>query len=299
MKVRKSIIKRLIIILLIILGIGCLTYTSVMCFLTQTNHSYIVNNYTKTVAKLSDDEIEKIESKANDYNKALNNLNSVGDYDKNIIEGNYDVLQVGDVISYLDIPSIDCYLPVYDNTEDNTLQVGLGHQKNTSLPVGGKNTNCVILGHSGLTTDTLFNNLPDVKKGDLFYLNTLNKKYTYKVSNIYTVLPDELDNYIDIKKDRDIVTLITCTPIGVNTHRLVVQGERIEDVSSSSASSSTAVSDSSQTHKSENKYSYDNMKHIILIVIIAICGIIAFSISFLIILKHRRKKEKMSNGKTE
>ena len=151
--------KKLIAIILIVIGLFCITYTTIFTFINQTGHSYVINKYEKAVSKLSESKINDIEEKAHKYNKAINNLADTGTYDEETIKGSYDVLQLGDIISYINIPKIDIYLPIYDNASEEVLQVGIAHEKGTSLPVGGNNTNCVLLGHSGLTTDPLFTEL--------------------------------------------------------------------------------------------------------------------------------------------
>lgn len=126
----------------------------------------------------------------------------------------------------LAIPSIGVALPVYHGTEPETLAHGVGHLYGSGLPVGGEGNHSVLTGHSGLIDATLFDRLPEVKVGDKFYLNVLGEDFTYQVDEINTVLPEDTSKIQPIA-DRDLVTLITCTPYGVNSHRLLVRGTRV------------------------------------------------------------------------
>ena len=174
------------------------------------------------------------------------------------------------------------YLPIYNNTDDKTLQNGIGHEKSSSLPVGGTNTNCVLLGHSGLTTNPLFTDLHKLDTGEYIYLKTMNKTYTYKVYDIDKVTPEEAENYTGIVKGKDIVTLITCTPIGINTHRLIVRGERVDNTQSNKAN---------QT-EDNNSNSIDNVRRkLITIGLIVMIVAILFTFSYCM-----RKGEKKKKG---
>lgn len=276
---KKQLIQKIITICLIVFGSIFIIFTIVVIILNQTNHSYVIDSYNKTVSSMSDADINKREEKAKNYNKSLCDLKQKGEYDNDELVGEYDALQLGDVISYIDIPSIDVYLPIYDGTSDDVLQVGIAHEKSTSLPVGGKNTNCVLLGHSGLSTDSLFTDLPDLKKEDVIYLHTLNKKLGYKIKNIYTVLPNELNDYINIYNNKDMVTLITCVPVGVNTHRLVIQAERF---------SLDVVKDVSDINI-ENSKSYSNMMFIWIVVGICFDVLILIILFILFIRSYNRR----------
>ena len=158
-KLKKILKNKWLIIAIIIIAIVCLASTYIGSMYNQTKYSYVINNYQEKVSSLSKDDIEDKEQKAKKYNNSLNDLSSTGKYDKDTVTGYYDVLNLGKIISYIDIPKIDVYLPIYNNTDDKTLQNGIGHEKSSSLPVGGINTNCVLLGHSGLTTNPLFTDL--------------------------------------------------------------------------------------------------------------------------------------------
>lgn len=129
-------------------------------------------------------------------------------------------------MGYIEIPTIDVKLPIYAGTSENVLSRGVGHINASSLPVGGESTHAVLTGHRGLPSALLFTDLDKVKKGDTFYIHSLNKVLAYKVDQIKVVLPNETNDLL-VVKNKDYVTLVTCTPYGVNTHRLIVRGERI------------------------------------------------------------------------
>lgn len=131
------------------------------------------------------------------------------------------------LISYIEIPSISCYLPIYHGTEEAVLQIGIGHITGTSLPVGGESTHCVLSGHRGLPSAKLFTDIDQLVIGDIFYLHTLDRTLEYEVDQISIVEPTDFSK-LQIEEGEDYCTLVTCTPYGINTHRLLVRGHRIE-----------------------------------------------------------------------
>lgn len=205
--------KTIIPIIFIIIGliIGAIPICGML--LNQTASSDVIKEYEETVDNMTDEEIK-------DKKDTAQLFNDTGS------PAYYNALGINDVISYIEIPKINVYLPIYEGTDEATLESGIGHLEGTSLPVGGKGTHCVLTGHSGLTTKTMFSDLQELETGDKFYLHTLDEALCYEVFNIITILPNEAQEYLSVNTD-DLVTLITCTPIGVNTHRLLVQGRRI------------------------------------------------------------------------
>ena len=129
-------------------------------------------------------------------------------------------------MSYIEIPKIKCSLPIYHGTDEAVLQIAVGHIEGSSLPVGGVNTHCVLSGHRGLPSAKLFSDLDKLEEGDLFMIRTLNQTLTYEVDQIRIVLPEEIDD-LEIVEGEDLCTLVTCTPYGINTHRLLVRGHRV------------------------------------------------------------------------
>ena len=130
------------------------------------------------------------------------------------------------IMANIEIPCIDVSLPIYHGTDDDALNNGVGHLKESSLPVGGKSTRSILTGHRGLPTAKLFTRLDELEKGDLFYIHVCNKTLAYRIMKIEIIKPEELDK-LDIEEGKDLVTLVTCTPYGINTKRLIVTGERI------------------------------------------------------------------------
>lgn len=206
--------KKIIWILIIIIGISLILFPTISNLINDSNSNNQIDEYNKAVSGLTDDEKSNMEENASKYNSTGNS-------------NYYNALNLGEVISYIEIPKINVYLPIYNDTSEKTLSVAIGHLERTSLPVGGKGTHCVLTGHSGLTTNKLFTDLDKLEVGDTFTLHTLDKKLVYKVTNIEIILPDDV--YYNCEYDKDQCTLVTCTPIGINTHRLCVRGERTEN----------------------------------------------------------------------
>ena len=225
----------ILIILIFLVGLGVLSYPLV---------SSMINNYfdrsaahDKMVAAegMPKEKIQQFFEEAEDYNRSLTDTVVLTDpfdmesYEK--IGAHYD--ETFDIdgkgfIGYIEIPKINVFLPIYHGTDDEVLQKGAGHLHNTSLPIGGKNTHSVISAHSALPSKTLFDYLPDLEEGDEFKIYVLDRTLTYRVDQIKTVLPSEIDD-LYVVSGKDLVTLMTCTPYTVNTHRLLVRGERVED----------------------------------------------------------------------
>lgn len=207
---------------LIIGGIGMMFYPLVSDLLANHNATKVINDYDDTVIDSGDELLQNLKSQANDYNERLyaGDLMSYDDY-SNLLS-----VSTSHIMSYITIPKLDLELPVYHGTSEAVLQTGIGHVYMTSLPVGGKNTHCALSSHTGLASSSLFTGLDQMEIGDVFYLQTLDEKLCYEVNDIKVVLPSESES-LEIVKDQDLVTLITCTPYGINSHRLLVTGQRI------------------------------------------------------------------------
>ena len=180
---------------------------------------------------MDDDTYESIWREAKEYNAGLleryNNFTLTEEQAEK-----YDaLLNIGGdgVMGYIEIPSIDVHLPIYHGTDDAVLQIAVGHLEWTSLPVGGESTHCVLSGHRGLPSARLFTDLDQLKEGDYFMLNILDETLTYEVDQIRIVEPEEVDK-LTIIEGRDLCTLVTCTPYGVNSHRLLVRGHRVDNL---------------------------------------------------------------------
>ena len=177
---------------------------------------------------MRNDEIEKIFAKAQDYNRRLEKEPG-GFYNPARVSGYSETLDISGtgIMGYVDIDRIGVELPIYHTVDDSVLSIGAGHLEGTSLPVGGESTHCVLSGHRGLPSAKLFTDLDELEQGDEFTITVLNKKLTYRIDQIKTVLPTETDD-LQIVKGKDYCTLMTCTPYGINSHRLILRGVRIE-----------------------------------------------------------------------
>lgn len=178
-----------------------------------------IEDYKEAVLHEESGKLQDMYERAQQYNEALYQGEAVS------VAGYGDLLAVTDAIGYLEIPKLNVYLPIYHGLEEETLQKGIGHIPETSLPVGGASTHCVLSGHSGLPAARLLTGLDEMKEGDRFYLHVLDQTLAYEVNQVTVVLPEETEQ-IRIAEGKDYVTLQTCTPYGVNTHRLLVRGER-------------------------------------------------------------------------
>lgn len=215
-----------------VLALGITLYPLLSNFLGEKNRSLVETRYAEAVEKLDDTELIQARKTAQDYNATLLSVTDNA-YSKKALsqaaESYDDLLNVqGDAImGYVEIPKISVNLPVYHGTEEATLDRGVGHLLGSSLPVGGLGTHCVLTGHSGLSGQKMFSDLDQLETGDVFYLKTLDETLAYMVLDINKVLPEDTSK-LSIDPARDSVTLVTCTPYGINTHRLLVRGERIE-----------------------------------------------------------------------
>lgn len=207
-------------------ALGFLLYPLVGELLSKKYHSDIETTYTAVIADTDDAELTVQRKAAEQYNAMLSGAA--------ITEGGASApplpyaeqLTVGGVMCYVDIPKINVYLPVQHGTDADTLEKSVGHVVGTSLPVGGSSTHAVLSAHSGLASSKLFSDIDQLAAGDTFYIHVLGEVLAYQVDNIATVLPTDT-SLLQIEDGKDYVTLVTCTPFGVNTHRLLVRGHRI------------------------------------------------------------------------
>ncbi len=220
--------------LVLLAGLSFVCYPFISNYLMEQNQSSEILNQNLSVNQGENKNIEKALIAAREYNKRLLsnvmlsdpfNYDSDKDYDKKY----YELLNMNGngVMGSIEIPKINVKLPIYHGTSTRTLEKGIGHLQKTSLPVGGKSTHAVLTGHSGLSTSRLFTDLEQLSVNDIFFIYVLNQKLAYKVDSIKVVLPTEI-NELKVVNDKDYVTLVTCTPYGKNTHRLLVRGERTD-----------------------------------------------------------------------
>ena len=221
--------------------IGIMLYPIISNLYIEHHQGNIIDEYNKTVESMPDDTLEKEREKAEGYNKMLTgNMIITDPFDpeaqKKLEENSdyYNILNIGNdnIIGYIKIPKINVSLPIYHGTSEDVLKRGVGHLQNTSFPIGGEGTHAVLSGHTGLSSAKLFTDLDKLEEGELFFIEVLGEKLAYKIDQIKIVEPSETSDLV-IKSGEDYVTLVTCTPYGINSHRLLVRGTRIpytEDV---------------------------------------------------------------------
>lgn len=223
-------VSTIILILVFLTGLSLLLYPTFSDYWNSLHQSRAIAGYVSDVADIDNDTYEKLWQSAEEYNAALAESGirwqlteeEQADYESQLR------LSTTDVMGYIEIKKIDCYLPIYHGTDEAVLQVGVGHLEGTSLPVGGESTHCVISGHRGLPSAKLFTDLDQLEVGDTFVLYILDETLTYEVDQIRIVEPDDTSD-LEIAEGEDYCTLLTCTPYGVNTHRLLVRGHRTEN----------------------------------------------------------------------
>ena len=212
-------------------GLALMLYPSFADYWNSLHQSRMIADYAKEVAEVSSDDYEKIWEDALAYNASLpskRNRYVLSDEDREEYTSLLNVSGSG-VMGYIEIPDIKVSLPIYHGVDPAVLQIAIGHIEGSSLPVGGESSHCVLSGHRGLPSAKLFTNLDQVEKGDIFMMRILDETLTYEVDNIIIVDPDEIKT-LDIAPGEDLCTLVTCTPYGVNSHRLLVRGHRIDNL---------------------------------------------------------------------
>lgn len=233
---KKGIIKILLVFLLLGIALGLMAYPFIANYIFENRADSIVSVIEQSAQNTDKEEWKTAIEQAEEYNHVLASGHiqlkdpfmeeklgeEAGDYDSLLC------MTDDGVMGFIEIPSIDLSLPIYHGTSEQVLEMGAGHLQGTSLPVGGESTHTVLTGHTGLSSAKLFTDLAELEIEDIFFLKVMGKRLTYKVDRIKVVLPSELDD-LCVERGKDYCTLITCTPYGVNTHRLLVRGERTED----------------------------------------------------------------------
>lgn len=226
----KKRISTIITVIVFVTGLSLLLYPTVSNYWNSLHQTKAVANYSDAMEKMSKKKKQDAIDAAKAYNEAL--LSNVGRFTPTEEELNtYKSLLNADstgMMGYIEIPEIRCELAIYHTVEESVLQVGIGHLEGSSLPVGGSGTHCVLSGHRGLPSAQLFTKLDRLKNGDIFMLHVYDQVLTYEVDQIAIVEPEDY-GLLQIEEGQDLCTLFTCTPYGINTHRLLVRGHRIEN----------------------------------------------------------------------
>ncbi|EGT4137505.1 class C sortase [Clostridium perfringens] len=262
-----------ILILITLIALGFLLYPSFSNYINNKFAVSTISDYTEKINNVNDEEVDDFIKNINKYNEDLFNGTAENELP------DYLNINKGDVLGYIEIPSINIKLPIYYGTSVDILKKGVGVLEGTSLPVGGENTHSVLSAHTGLTNQKLFTDIDKLKDGDVFYLHILKKDLAYKVNQIKVVHPDEIDE-LKISDEKDYVTLLTCYPYGINTERLLVRGERTD----------LSPSNVEQVQKEISTFNHSN-ENLILIVIILISVLIIIFLLFLI-MKFKGKNKK-------
>ena len=221
--------KTLLLILIFLAGLSLLLYPSISNYWNSLRQSKLVYSYMENVTKMESAQKRELFEKAREYNEELAKtpvhfMLTAAEQER--YEQTLDVSGTG-VMGYLEVPKISVSLPIYHGTEKNVLEFAIGHLAGTSVPVGGESTHAVLTGHTGLASSRLLTDLNEMEIGDIFYIQIMDETLTYEVDQIRKVLPENTQD-LNIVKGEDYCTLVTCTPYGINTHRLLVRGHRIE-----------------------------------------------------------------------
>jgi sortase A len=221
----------IILCLVILIGVGLLSYPTVSDWWNRFHQTRAVASYAAAVSQMKTEDYDRLFAEADDYNRKLAGTGMKWSMTDEEIQEYNSILDISEngIMGYIDIPRIRQTLPIYHGTDDAVLQIAIGHLAGTSLPVGGDSTHCVVSGHRGLPSARLFTDLDRLIVGDIWTMTVLNRTVTYEVDQIRIVEPEDLSE-LQIVQGSDYCTLLTCTPYGINTHRLLVRGHRIPNL---------------------------------------------------------------------
>lgn len=216
--------------IIFLIGLLLVLYPTVSNFLNNREQKKVIREYSSIVNNMDKEEKEAMYNEAVDYNKEIYEKGMIDYSNPDAVQGYNDILDVSGtgIMGYISIPKINVELPIYHGTSDGVLQVAVGHLEGSSLPVGGENTHCVLSGHRGLPSADLFTHLDRLNVHDIFTISVLDKTLVYEIDQIKVVAPGDTQ-YLQIEDGKDYCTLLTCTPYGINTHRLLVRGVRVAD----------------------------------------------------------------------
>ena len=231
MRLIKKHFTTILLVLILLTGVSLLLYPTVSDYWNSFHQSRAIASYVEAVAEIDNTDYEKMWQEAVAYNEKLKDNSGRWTPTDEELEEYDQILNISDtgIMGYVEIPKINVSLPIYHGTDEAILQIAIGHIPGSSLPVGGKGTHCVISGHRGLPSAKLFTDLDQMEEGDLFMMRVLDETLTYEVDQIRIVQPEDLSD-LEIDEDKDLCTLVTCTPYGINSHRLLVRGHRVENL---------------------------------------------------------------------
>ncbi len=226
----KSKITNTVLVIIFVGGLSLLLYPTISDYWNSFHQSKAITAYSEKISTMDTKEYEDVMNKALEYNARLRASGKKFTMTEEEVEEYNRLLDVSGVgvMAYIEIPKIDCSLPIYHGTSDSVLQVAIGHLPWSSLPTGGEGNHIVVSGHRGLPSAKLFTDLDKMEVSDIFVIRVLNEVLTYEVDNILIVEPHEVDSLV-LEEGKDLCTLITCTPYGINSHRMLVRGHRIDN----------------------------------------------------------------------
>ncbi len=230
-KKKSGLTSTIILVSIFLVGLCVLLYPTISDFWNEKRQSQAIMNYDDLILNLTPEDYSEHFRKANEYNRKLRLISSPFVGHPELADEYYSTLDInGDgMMGYITIEKIKVQLPIYHGTSDKVLNSAVGHVEGSSLPVGGKSTHCVLSAHRGLPSAKLFTNLDKLEEGDIFTIKVLDQTFTYQVDRILIVIPDKIDDMY-VENGEDYCTLVTCTPYGINTHRMLVRGTRIENI---------------------------------------------------------------------
>lgn len=277
---------------LYIAGVTSILYPMISNIVSLQSAETVISSYEKNVKEIEEKDLSEIFQRADNYNKCV--------AEKNYDEDDRKCLDMGDgLMCYLEIPSISVYLPVYYGTSKEVLQKGCGHLDNTSLPVGGKSTHSVISGHTGLPSAQMLTDLDRVKKNEVFYIHVLDRVLAYRVDLIRVVEPTDVSSLF-IEEGEDMVTLLTCTPYGINDHRLLVRGVRTDytpkNEESTVSGESVKTSNDNDVQNNMSEAVLSEITNIVIIISVAAVVFIAAVVWLVIDIRKRKDNTENSNN---
>lgn len=288
--------------LVFLIGLGIFTYPKISDQWNKYHQSRMIASYEESVVQLEDADFVEPWSAANAYNQSIISNTFNGDAfsqeEKNLKETEYwSILNIGNngIMGYISIPKINQRIPIYHGTSDSVLQVGVGHMSGTKLPIGGEGNHSVLAGHRGLPSAKIFSDIDQLEEGDCFYIHILDEVLAYEVDQILPMVPkddyDTLTEALQVVEGEDYVTLFTCTPYGVNSHRLLVRGTRIEYQGEDDTTVDTEISTATIAQSVKDYYMFYAIAVAVVIIVIA-----AF-IKIIRKIRSRKRTREEKNGK--
>ena len=281
----KKHLSTILLVLILLVGVAIMLYPTVSDYVNSLHQSGAVATYAQKVENMDSGQYEEILKAARQYNAELAQNPRIAKLTDAELERYMQLLNVdgNGVMGYIEIPSIRVSLPIYHGTSDVVLQAGIGHTEWSGLPVGGEDSHCVLPGHRGLPSAKLFTNLDKLVEGDTFTLHVLNEVLTYEVDQILVVEPQETEA-LQIVPGKDYCTLVTCTPYGINSHRLLVRGHRVANA---------GIGEAQETQSTQDAAVVADAPRVepVIVVLLVICGLVIL-VSIVLLLKEMKRRHK-------